>query len=327
MTDSHTTVQDNVKVPMELGQKRLDQVAAILFPDHSRSRIQTWIKSGQLTVDGKTLKPREKLVGGEHLALNAEIEMQERWLAEPVDLDVVYADDDIIVINKPAGLVVHPGAGTPGGTVLNGLLHHYPEVGSIPRAGIVHRLDKDTTGLMVVARSLTAHTSLVAQLQDRSMGREYEAVVTGVMTGGGKVDEPIGRHPSVRTKMAVSHAGKPAVTHYRVLERYRNHTLIRCKLETGRTHQIRVHMAHIHYPLVGDPLYAGRMRLPKGVHPDVARALGGLGRQMLHATYLELVHPRSGETMAWQVDLPDDMVDLLALLEADAEGDLPDDDY
>lgn len=327
MTDSHTTVQDNVKVPMELGQKRLDQVAAILFPDHSRSRIQTWIKAGQLTVDGKTLKPREKLVGGEHLALNAEIEMQERWLAEPVDLDVVYADDDIIVINKPAGLVVHPGAGTPGGTVLNGLLHHYPEVGSIPRAGIVHRLDKDTTGLMVVARSLTAHTSLVAQLQDRSMGREYEAVVTGVMTGGGKVDEPIGRHPSVRTKMAVSHAGKPAVTHYRVLERYRNHTLIRCKLETGRTHQIRVHMAHIHYPLVGDPLYAGRMRLPKGVHPDVARALRGLGRQMLHATYLELVHPRSGETMAWQVDLPDDMVDLLALLEADAEGDLPDDDY
>ncbi|MCH8531192.1 MAG: 23S rRNA pseudouridine(1911/1915/1917) synthase RluD [Saccharospirillum sp.] len=327
MTDSHTTVQDNVKVPMELGQKRLDQVAAILFPDHSRSRIQTWIKSGQLTVDGKTLKPREKLVGGEQLALNAEIEIQERWQAEPVELDVVYADDDIIVINKPAGLVVHPGAGTPGGTVLNGLLHHYPEVGTIPRAGIVHRLDKDTTGLMVVARSLTAHTSLVAQLQDRSMGREYEAVVTGVMTGGGKVDEPIGRHPTVRTKMAVSHAGKPAVTHYRVLERYRNHTLIRCKLETGRTHQIRVHMAHIHYPLVGDPLYAGRMRLPKGVHPDVAKALRTLDRQALHATYLELVHPKSGETMAWQVELPDDMVDLLALLEADAEGDLPDDDY
>ena len=327
MTDSHTTVQDNVKVPMELGQKRLDQVAAILFPDHSRSRIQTWIKSGQLTVDGKTLKPREKLVGGEQLALNAEIEIQERWQAEPVELDVVYADDDIIVINKPAGLVVHPGAGTPGGTVLNGLLHHYPEVGTMPRAGIVHRLDKDTTGLMVVARSLTAHTSLVAQLQDRSMGREYEAVVTGVMTGGGKVDEPIGRHPTVRTKMAVSHAGKPAVTHYRVLERYRNHTLIRCKLETGRTHQIRVHMAHIHYPLVGDPLYAGRMRLPKGVHPDVAKALRTLDRQALHATYLELVHPKSGETMAWQVELPDDMVDLLALLEADAEGDLPDDDY
>ena len=327
MTDSHTTVQDNVKVPMELGQKRLDQVAAILFPDHSRSRIQTWIKSGQLTVDGKTLKPREKLVGGEQLALNAEIEIQERWQAEPVELDVVYADDDIIVINKPAGLVVHPGAGTPGGTILNGLLHHYPEVGTIPRAGIVHRLDKDTTGLMVVARSLTAHTSLVAQLQDRSMGREYEAVVTGVMTGGGKVDEPIGRHPTVRTKMAVSHAGKPAVTHYRVLERYRNHTLIRCKLETGRTHQIRVHMAHIHYPLVGDPLYAGRMRLPKGVHPDVAKALRTLDRQALHATYLELVHPKSGETMAWQVELPDDMVDLLALLEADAEGDLPDDDY
>lgn len=327
MTDSHTTVQDNVKVPMEMGQKRLDQVAALLFPEHSRSRIQTWIKSGQLTVDGKTLKPREKLVGGELLEVNAEIEVQERWQAEPVELEVVYADDDIIVINKPAGLVVHPGAGTPGGTMLNGLLHHYPEVGSIPRAGIVHRLDKDTTGLMVVARSLAAHTSLVAQLQDRSMGREYEAVVTGVMTGGGKVDEPIGRHPTVRTKMAVSHAGKPAVTHYRVLERYRNHTLIRCKLETGRTHQIRVHMAHIHYPLVGDPLYAGRMRLPKGVHPDVAKALRGLGRQMLHATYLELVHPKSGETMAWQVDLPDDMVDLLALLEADAEGDLPDDDY
>ncbi|MHA7879907.1 MAG: 23S rRNA pseudouridine(1911/1915/1917) synthase RluD [Saccharospirillum sp.] len=323
MTDSSTTVQDRVKVPMNLGQKRLDQIAATLFPEHSRSRIQSWIKSGELTVDGRTLKPRDKLIGGETLALDATVEAQERWEAEPVDLEVVYADDDLIVLNKPAGLVVHPGAGTPGGTVLNGLLHHYPELASIPRAGIVHRLDKETTGLMVVARSLTAHTSLVAQLQDRSMGREYEAVVSGVMTGGGTVDEPIGRHPTVRTKMAVSHAGKPAVTHYRVLERYRNHTLIRCKLETGRTHQIRVHMAHIHYPLVGDPLYAGRMRLPKGVHPDVAQALRGFERQALHATYLELRHPKTGETLGWQVDLPDDMVDLLALLEADAEGDLP----
>ncbi|GGX55100.1 23S rRNA pseudouridine(1911/1915/1917) synthase RluD [Saccharospirillum salsuginis] len=322
MTDSHQRLEDRVQVPLDMGQKRFDQIAAALFSDHSRSRIQQWIKDGHLTVDGQTRKPRDKLIGGETLELDVELVPEERWEAEPVELAVVHEDDDIIVIDKPVGLVVHPGAGTPGGTVLNGLLYRYPELKAVPRAGIVHRLDKDTSGLMVVARTLSAHTSLVSQLQDRTMGREYEAVVTGVMTGGGVVDEPIGRHPTHRIKMAVTPVGKEAITHYRVLERYRNHTLIRCKLETGRTHQIRVHMAHIGYPLVGDQLYAGRNRLPKDVNRPVAEALREFKRQALHAAYLELVHPATGEPMGWQSDMPDDMIDLLAMLEADAEGDL-----
>ncbi|MFG1495114.1 23S rRNA pseudouridine(1911/1915/1917) synthase RluD [Saccharospirillum sp. HFRX-1] len=314
---------ETVEVPLELGRKRFDQIAATLFSEHSRSRIQQWIKDGELRVDGQVRKAKDKLIGGETLHLDATLEADERWEAEPIELDVVYADDDIIVIDKPAGLVVHPGAGTPGGTVLNGLLYHYPELAQVPRAGIVHRLDKDTTGLMVVARSLTAHTSLVNQLQTRTMGREYEAVASGVMTGGGTVDEPIGRHPTQRVKMAVTPMGKEAVTHYRVLERFRNHTLVRCKLESGRTHQIRVHLSHIGYPLVGDALYAGRHRLPKGVHSQVAEALRNFGRQALHAVRLELQHPKTGEVMAWESELPDDLIDLLALLEAEVEGDLP----
>lgn len=322
MTDSHQRLEDRIQVPLDMGQKRLDQVAARLFSDHSRSRIQQWIKDGHLTVDGEARKPKDKLIGGETLTLDVELVPEERWEAEPVELNVVHEDDDLIVIDKPVGLVVHPGAGTPGGTILNGLLYRYPELKAVPRAGIVHRLDKDTSGLMVVARTLSAHTALVSQLQDRTMGREYEAVVTGVMTGGGTVDEPIGRHPTHRIKMAVSPVGKEAITHYRVLDRFRNHTLIRCKLATGRTHQIRVHMAHIGYPLIGDQLYAGRNRLPKGVNRQVAEALREFKRQALHAAYLELIHPASGEPVAWQSDLPDDMIDLLALLEADAEGDL-----
>lgn len=326
MTDSPQTLEDSKTVPLEMGQKRLDQIAATLFSEYSRSRIQQWIKEGQVLVNGQVRKPRDKLIGGETLSLKATLVDEERWEAEPVELNVVYEDEDIIVINKPAGLVVHPGAGTPSGTMLNGLLYRYPELKSVPRAGIVHRIDKDTTGLMVVARNLAAHTSLVGQLQDRSMGREYQALVTGIMTGGGRVDEPIGRHATARTKMAVTPTGKEATTHYRVTDRFRNHTFIRCKLETGRTHQIRVHMAHIGYPLVGDPVYAGRKRLPKGVTRAVSEALRQFDRQALHAAELELIHPRTGERMAWQADTPDDMIDLLALLEADHEGEVDEDD-
>lgn len=322
MTDLPNTLEDTAQVPLAMGQKRLDQIAAALFSDHSRSRIQQWIKDGQLLVNGEIRKPKEKLIGGETLTLKAELVAEERWEAEPVALEVVYSDDDIIIINKPTGLVVHPGAGTPGGTLLNGLLYHFPELKAVPRAGIVHRLDKDTTGLMVVARTLTAHTSLVGQLQERTVGREYEALVTGVMTGGGSVNERIGRHATQRVKMAVTPVGKEAITRFRVIDRFRNHTLVRCKLETGRTHQIRVHMAYIGYPLVGDPLYAGRNRLPKGVRSEVAEALRSFKRQALHAAQLELKHPRTGQTMMWQAETPDDMIDLLALLEADAEGDL-----
>lgn len=316
MTDTPESVNATQIVPMELGHKRFDQVASLLFPDYSRSRIQQWIKTGQLTADGGQLRPKDKLVGGESLEINATLDVQEQWQPEPVELNIEYEDEHIIIINKPAGLVVHPGAGMPSGTVLNGLLHRFPELNAVPRAGIVHRLDKDTTGLMVIARTLTAQTKLVAQLQDRSMGREYWAVCMGVLTGGGKVNEPIDRHPKNRVKMSVAPEGmgREAITHYRVEERYRNHTLVRCKLETGRTHQIRVHLSHIGYPLVGDQLYAGRSRLPKGVSIEVLEVLKAFKRQALHAGYLELIHPFTDEEMSWEVDIPDDFQQLTETL-------------
>lgn len=314
-------ISHSVEVPFEEGNKRLDQVAAKLFPDFSRSRLQEWIKAGQLTVDGKVLRGRDKLVGGETLTLEAELEAEGDWQPEDIPLDIVYEDDDILVINKQAGLVVHPAAGNHVGTLLNGLLHHCPDLIKIPRAGIVHRLDKDTTGLMVVAKTLQAQTHLVAQLQDRSMGREYEAVVQGHMISGGKVDEPIARHGTQRTKMAVSPMGKEAVTHYRVLHKFPSHTYIRCKLETGRTHQIRVHMSYIGFPLVGDAAYAARQRLTKGIGPELRQLLAGFPRQALHAKVLTLVHPRTGEIMEWEVELPDDFVELLNTLADDEERD------
>ncbi|GGO88230.1 pseudouridine synthase [Marinobacterium nitratireducens] len=296
---------------------RLDQAIAQLFPDYSRSRLQGWIKDGCVSVDGEQKRPRDKLLGGELIRVEAELERIEGHKAQDIPLDIVYEDEDILVLNKPAGLVVHPAAGHADGTLLNALLHHSPEIAQVPRAGIVHRLDMDTTGLMVVAKTIQAQTELVGQLQERSMGREYEAVVQGVMTGGGMVDEPMGRHNRNRQKMAVVAIGKEAVTHYRVLHRYRAHTHIRLKLETGRTHQIRVHMAHINYPLVGDPLYGGRFRLPKGVGESLIKELRGFNRQALHAKKLELWHPSTGELMSWEVDLPGDMQQLLAALQRD----------
>ncbi len=302
-------------VPDAHNGERFDQVAAQLFPEYSRSRLQTWIKSGELTVDGKVRRTRDKVLDGETLFLKAELQIEVRSVAEPIDLDIVYEDDYVMVINKPAGLVVHPGAGNPDGTLLNALLNHFPDIDKVPRAGIVHRLDRDTTGLMIAAKTIEAHTSLVSQLQSREVHREYDAVVFGTMTGGGTVDEPMGRHPRQRTKMAVSQiGGKEAVTHYRVTRRFLTHTHIRCFLETGRTHQIRVHMAHIKYPLLGDPLYAGRPRLPKGATDLLITTLRGFGRQALHARKLELEHPITGDTMSWEVPLPDDMKALLAVL-------------
>ncbi len=311
-------ISQQIEVPFELGNKRLDQVAAQLFPDFSRSRLQQRIKDGQLTVNGQPMRGRDKLTGGETLILQAELEAEGEWLPEAMDLDIVYEDDHILVLNKPSNLVVHPAAGNHTGTLLNGLLHHCPDLIKIPRAGIVHRLDKDTTGLMVVAKSLQAQAGLVAQLQDRTMGREYEAVVQGYMTGGGKVDEPIGRHGTQRTKMAVNPMGKDAVTHYRVVKKYPTHTHIRCKLETGRTHQIRVHMTHIGHPLVGDATYAARSRLTKGIGPQLRNMLQSFPRQALHAKALALLHPVEQEWMEWEVDLPEDFKELLATLDADA---------
>ena len=293
--------------------KRFDQVAAELFPDFSRARLQAWIRSGELRSDGESLRPRDRVAAGAVLTLEAELQDEVSWEGEPIALDILHEDADILVLNKPAGLVVHPAAGNRDGTLVNALLHAYPELSRLPRAGIVHRLDKDTSGLMVVARSMRAHTSLVEQLQARSVHREYSAVCIGTMTGGGTVDAPIGRHPKARTKMAVvSVGGKPAVTHYRVEERFGHHTLVAVKLETGRTHQIRVHMAHRRYPLVGDPQYGGRPRVPAGADPELVSMLQGFPRQALHARRLGLLHPEDERECEWSVPLPDD---LLALLE------------
>ncbi len=313
------TVEQQLPVPMERAGARFDQIAAELFPDYSRSRLQAWIKEGALTVDGRVRKGKEKLLGGEILRLEAQLQVQGQWQAESIPLNVVYEDDQILVINKPADFVVHPAAGNYTGTLLNALLHHCPALDKVPRAGIVHRLDKDTTGLMVVAKTLASQTNLVAQLQARSVSREYEAVVQGVMTGGGMVNAPIGRHPRQRTKMAVVNTGgKEAVTHYRVIERFSHHTHVRLKLETGRTHQIRVHMAYIKYPLVGDPLYAGRLKIPKGISDTLLEMLRGFSRQALHAATLGLIHPFSGEYLEWSVPLPLDMQSLLQQLALEA---------
>ncbi|WP_419835624.1 23S rRNA pseudouridine(1911/1915/1917) synthase RluD [Endozoicomonas atrinae] len=304
-------IKQSVTVPDDQGGRRFDQVAAACFPEFSRARLQDWIRDGFLVVDGETRKPKEKLYGGEKLSLSVEVQPEGQWEPENIPLDVVYEDNDIIVINKPAGLVVHPAAGNYTGTLLNALLHHYPDNATLPRAGIVHRLDKDTTGLMVVARSLAAHTDLVAQLQDRTVHREYEAVVRGVMTGGGVVDAPIGRHPQNRLKMAVVRGGKPSVTHYRVVKRYKAHTHIRLNLQTGRTHQIRVHMSHQHFPLVGDDLYGGGLKLPKSCPAELEKVLRAFRRQALHARQLGLIHPVTGEYMEWEVPLTDDFQMLL----------------
>ncbi len=272
-----------------------------------------------MRVDGKSMRPKDKLQGIEQIELEPVVEPEQRWEAEAIPLDIRYEDEQLIVLNKPAGLVVHPAAGNRAGTMLNALLHHAPELASVPRAGIVHRLDKETSGLLVVARTLQAQTALVAQLQARSMTREYRAVVSGVMTGGGTVEAPIGRHAVDRKRMAVTPSGKPAVTHYRVVERFRGHTHIKVRLETGRTHQIRVHMAHIRYPLVGDPVYGGRLKLPKGCSEALRQVLRGFHRQALHAGRLGLEHPGSGLAMEWEAELPEDMCRLLEALRNDAE--------
>jgi 23S rRNA pseudouridine1911/1915/1917 synthase len=308
------------QIPAACAGMRLDQALAELLPAYSRSRLQQWLKAGQLRVDGAIRRSRDPVSGGEIVSGELTLDVETRAVAQDIPLAMVYEDADLLVINKPAGLVVHPAAGNRDGTLVNALLHHAPELAALPRAGLVHRLDKDTTGLLVVARSLRAHTALVEQLQARAIEREYLAVVNGVPVAGGMVDAPLGRHPVDRQRMAVTPGGKPAVTHYRVLRRFRTHALLRVKLETGRTHQIRVHMAHIRWPLLGDPVYGGRPRIPPGATGRCIETIQQFHRQALHAERLALTHPVTGERLEWRAEWPADLADLIAVLAEDAES-------
>lgn len=306
--------------PRNTAGTRLDAVASEMFPDYSRARLQIWIKDGSLTLNGNVSRPKDKCYGGEELHLQTRLEAVGDWQPEAIDLDILFEDEHILVLNKQAGLVVHPGAGNREGTLLNALLHHSPLLVNIPRAGIVHRLDKDTTGLMVVAKTLQAQTHLVAQLQKRTVKREYEAISLGRIIGSGKVEQPIGRHPNQRTKMAVvedDSNGKEAITHYKVVKRFAHYTHLRCQLETGRTHQIRVHMAWLRHPLIGDAVYGGGHRLAPGITETLRNAILAFPRQALHAAQLGLIHPSSGEDMIWQAPLPADFAELLALLKSE----------
>lgn len=307
------------QIPAACAGMRLDQALAELLPAYSRSRLQQSLKTGQLRVDGALRRPRDPVRGGE--TVSGELAWAVETVAAPQDipLAIVYEDADLLVINKPANLVAHPAAGHRDGTLVNALLHHAPELTALPRAGLVHRLDKDTTGLLVVARSLRAHTALVDQLQARAIEREYLAVVNGAPVAGGAVDAPLGRHPVDRQRMAVTPGGKLAVTHYRVLRRFRAHALLRVKLETGRTHQIRVHMAHIRFPLLGDPVYGGRPRVPPGASPRCIETIQQFRRQALHAERLALTHPATGERLEWRAEIPADLAALLATLAEDLE--------
>ena len=307
-------------LPAEAAGLRLDQALARLLPQHSRASLQLWIRAERVQVEGRLPRASEKVRGGERVQIIIPQAPAGDWAAQAIPLEIVYEDDDLLVINKPAGLVVHPGAGNPEGTMLNALLHHAPALNKLARAGIVHRLDKETSGLLVVAKTETARLDLIDQLKERTLAREYLALVQGLLVAGGTVDAPIGRHSHTRTRMAVNERGRPAVSHYRIEKKYRAHTLLRVKLESGRTHQIRVHMAHLKHPLVGDPVYGGRLHLPKGASPALIAALQGFKRQALHAARLGVVHPGSGKNVEWEAKMPGDMLALLKVLEKDAKG-------
>lgn len=311
------TVNLEAIIPVEMSGLRLDQALARLFSQYSRGRLQDWIKAGQVKVDGKLLRPRDAVQAGQCVVINATLVAQEQWEAQAIALNIVYEDETIIVLNKPAGLVVHPGAGNRNHTLLNALLHHAPELAELPRAGIVHRLDKDTSGLLVIARTLQAHQALIRAMQRRQIKREYLALVQGILISGGTVEEPIGRHPTQRMRMAVIHSGKRAITHYRVIERFPQHTLLRVELDTGRTHQIRVHMAHIQHSIVGDPTYAGRLKLPAGASEALKTGLITFKRQALHARHLAFLHPLTQQPLSFEAPIPDDLQGLLELLRED----------
>lgn len=310
------TVERTFEVPDHLADYRLDKALACLVPEYSRAKLVDWLNAGQILVEGKLWSAKSKVRGGEQVCIQATIEDLVESQPEAMALDVVFEDEHLLVVNKPANLVVHPAAGHHSGTLLNGLLHHCPSLDKLPRAGIVHRLDKDTTGLMVIAKTLPAHTALVRLLQDREIDRYYYALVQGYMIAGGTVETQYGRHPNNRLKMAVVREGKEAITHYKVARRFKEHSLLEVKLDTGRTHQIRVHMNHIKYPIIGDPLYAGRAKLPKGCDDNLRQILTEFPRQALHAYKLALTHPITQEQLVFHAPIPDDMKALIESLQA-----------
>ncbi len=313
------TLSQSITLSAEMYGKRIDQVLVELYPDFSRSRIQTWLKAGDITLNDKIIKAKYKVLGGEQVTLNITEQPEGEWQAESIPLDIHYEDEQLLIINKPAGLVVHPAVGNRSGTLLNGLLNHHPDLINVPRAGIVHRLDKDTTGLLVIAKTLQAQTHLVKQLQQRSFEREYEALVVGELSGGGSIDTLYARHPTQRTKMSVprtpNQQAKRAITHFRIIDRYAIHTRLKVNLETGRTHQIRVHMAYKQLPLVGDRVYGGRIKYPPHSSDELIQALGNFKRQALHAKKLGLEHPKTKQWLSWQVEVPMDMQNLYKLLD------------
>jgi len=311
-------ILERLRIPEELAGRRFDQAAATVLDGFSRSRLKIWIESGQLTLDGQQVAPSTKVRGGEEIVLDAQIVPIVPVAPESIPLAVIHEDAAVFVIDKPVGLVVHPGAGNRSGTLQNALLSLDPALAGVPRAGIVHRLDKDTSGLLVVARTLSAHAALAAQLERREVHRSYLGVCQSVLTGGGEVDAPIGRHPKDRLKMAVIDNGRYALTRYRLLERFRAHTYLRLQLETGRTHQIRVHLAHLRAPLVGDPVYGGRPRLPRSPSPALRQRLQSFRRQALHASRLQFRHPETGRDACYESPLAEDMEALLADLRSDA---------
>ena len=304
-----------ITVPLDLEGERLDVAAAALFPKFSRNRLQYWIKQGALRFEGEVMRSRDKVFSGGLIVLEEQLDEKIDWIAQEIDLDIIMEDDSIIVVNKPAGMVVHPAAGHKDGTLVNALLNHFPQLSKIPRAGIVHRLDQDTTGLLVVAKTLVAHNSLVSQIQERAMERQYCAVCVGVMTGGGTVNQPIGRHPRYRKKMAVApERGKTAITHYRIARRFKHFSQINVQLETGRTHQIRVHMDHIRHPLVGDVMYGGKNKFIAGTSKKLIKEVNLFNRQALHAQTLSFRHPDTAQIVSFEAPIPSDLSNLLALL-------------
>ena len=304
----------NIIIPKRMTGERIDSALSEMLPDYSRSKITAWIKSGDALINSKTFKPKDRVNGTEIVCLTLNQKQSNDWIAEKIPLNVVYKDEDIIVINKQFGLVTHPGAGNWTGTLANALLYYDPNLSKLDRAGIVHRLDKNTSGLMVIARNVKAQKYLVEQLQNHSVDREYSAIVYGHMISGGSVDESIGRDPKDRVKQAVLMNGKEAITHYRAIDRFKSHTHVKAILETGRTHQIRVHLSHVGHSLIGDPMYGGRVRFPKKASEELKDALLNFKRQALHSKKLTLTHPISGESMSWKAPLPDDMVRLLEVL-------------